>query len=110
MKPHIYYIRLLFAILLLMASYEAMAQTMIAKPFPFFYQLFSNEIFDIHQDKDGYMWIGTTDGLSRYDGVQLHTFRNDFEHANMLTDNTVVYMADNDQYLWVGTAKGVTLI
>lgn len=109
MKPHIYYIRLLFAILLLMASYEAMAQTMIAKPFPFFYQLFSNEIFDIHQDKDGYMWIGTTDGLSRYDGVQLHTFRNDFEHANMLTDNTVVYMADNDQYLWVGTAKGVTL-
>lgn len=110
MKSNINNIRLLLSVIfLLMACLKVMAQTMIAKPFPFFYQLFSNEIFDIHQDKEGYVWIGTTDGLARYDGVQLHTFRNDFEHAGVLTDNSVVYMADNDQYLWVGTARGITL-
>lgn len=52
---------------------------MFSRQFPFFNQLSSNEIFSIHQDREGYFWIGTTNGLARYDGYQLNTFRTDYK-------------------------------
>ena len=47
------------------------AQHIISSRLPFFYELASNEIFDIYQDKEGYLWIGTTNGLARYDGYRM---------------------------------------
>src|SRR4051812_36585746 len=32
--------------------------------------LLSNEVFSLAQDKKGYMWIGTREGLQRYDGLR----------------------------------------
>ena len=49
-------------LLLFLGKYSVCAQHMISKQLPFFYQLSSNEIFDIYQDKEGYLWIGTTNG------------------------------------------------
>ena len=48
---------------LFFGNYSVCAQHMISKQLPFFYQLSSNEIFDIYQDREGYLWIGTTNGL-----------------------------------------------
>ena len=50
---------------LFFGNYSVCAQHMISKQLPFFYQLSSNEIFDIYQDREGYLWIGTTNGLAR---------------------------------------------
>lgn len=54
------------------------AQEIIAKPMPFFSDLTSNEIWDIFQDNTGYLWIGTSNGVARYDGHHLQTFRNNY--------------------------------
>ena len=40
----------------------------------------------IYQDKEGYLWIGTTNGLARYDGFRLQPFRADYKNLNLLTD------------------------
>lgn len=85
------------------------AQHMLSRQMPFFYQLSSNEIFDIHQDRTGYLWIGTTNGLARYDGYNLQTFRSDYKQLNLLTNNSIVSLADNSRYVWIGTQRGVNL-
>ena len=36
--------------------------------------LANNTLMEIHQDKKGFMWIGTDVGLSRYDGINFHNF------------------------------------
>ena len=82
---------------------------MFSRQLPFFYLLSSNEIFSIHQDREGYFWIGTTNGLARYDGYQLNTFRTDYKNQNLLTDNGITAINDNDLYVWIGTWKGLNL-
>ena len=82
---------------------------MVARPIPFFYQLYSNEVFDIYQDRAGYLWFGMTSGLARYDGYRLHTFRSNYKHSDLLSDNRVVYITDNDRYVWIATGVGITL-
>lgn len=75
----------------------------------FFYQLSSNEIFDIYQDIEGYLWIGTTNGLARYDGFRLQPFRSDYKNLNLLTNNSISNIVDNSRYVWIGTWKGLNL-
>lgn len=100
----------LFLCLFLLSGLSSVrAQHMLSRQMPFFYQLSSNEIFDIHQDRTGYLWIGTTNGLARYDGYNLQTFRSDYKQLNLLTNNSIVSLADNSRYVWIGTQRGVNL-
>lgn len=85
------------------------ANTMLVRQFPFFHQLPSNEIWAVYQDKQGFLWIGTTDGVARYDGFQVQTFKNDYRHPDWMTDNRVAGFAEDRNFVWIGTAKGVTL-
>lgn len=36
--------------------------------------LSNNTVNEIHQDKDGFLWLGTDIGLSRYDGIHFHNY------------------------------------
>ena len=36
--------------------------------------LSNNTLTEIHQDKDGFLWLGTDVGLSRYDGIHFHNY------------------------------------
>ncbi|MEA5127462.1 MAG: response regulator [Proteiniphilum sp.] len=100
----------LFLILLFFVFYANIySQQIIARQVSFFYQLPSNEIWDFYQDKEGYLWIGTTSGLVRYDGHRLQFFRSNHQFPDLLTNNSIVCMSDNDSYVWIGTRKGLNL-
>lgn len=101
--------RMLLAFALLSLAPLCKAQTMIARQFPFFYQLYSNEITDVYQDREGYVWIGTTDGISRYDGHRIVTFRNHYGTPALLAGNRVSFITDNSRYVWIGSNGGITL-
>lgn len=59
------------------------------------------------QDGDGMLWIGTQDGLNRYDGQDLRVFRRDATRSDRLPDNHVTALAvDARGELWVGTQAG----
>lgn len=105
----IYIIRCIFICISFCTYNDVKAQHMVARPIPFFYQLYSNEVFDIYQDRTGYLWFGMTSGLARYDGYRLHTFRSNYKHPDLLSDNRVVYITDNDRYVWIATGVGITL-
>ena len=58
-------------------SLRVPAQAIWSADFPFAGELPSNEMTELYQDEDGFVWIGTTNGLSRYDGYRLQTFQTD---------------------------------
>ena len=60
------------------------------------------------QDKSGYIWIGTRDGLNRFDGYTFKVFRNDPDDAESLGNNWITHLnCDYDGNLWVGTLSGL---
>lgn len=94
---------------LLFPSWSA-AQTIWTEEFPFAAELPSNEMTCIHQDRDGFIWTGTTNGLARYDGYRLQTFQANRHDPSRLTNNHITCLAEDSLRLWVGTAHGLTLI
>jgi len=101
------------ALLAAMCCFFAMstdAQEIFVRPFPLFYRLPTNEMFDIHQDREGFIWMGTTNGLVRYDGHHILTIRSDYSNLKRLTCNDVSVIADSEKLLWAGTRKGLNLL
>ena len=72
--------------------------------------LSNSTIEAICQDNRGFMWIGTRDGLNRYDGHTIIVFRNDPSDSTSLTDSyTRCIYEDRNHELWVGTVNGLNL-
>lgn len=66
--------------------------------------LSNNEIFSIIQDKQGYIWLSTADGLDRYDGYTFKVFRHDPNDATSISGNlTKALYEDGQGRLWVST-------
>src|SRR5580692_2335953 len=70
--------------------------------------LSSGHIKSIIQDSLGFIWIGTSDGLNRFDGRQFNIYRHIPEDRNSLTNNIVNALAlDTRGRVWVATNKGL---
>ncbi|HEY6626273.1 MAG TPA: two-component regulator propeller domain-containing protein, partial [Ignavibacteriaceae bacterium] len=69
--------------------------------------LSQSTIFAMIQDKDGYLWLGTIDGLNRYDGYEFRVYVNDVSNASSISDNFISALyEDNNGFIWVGTVNG----
>lgn len=57
------------------------------------------------QDSQGFLWIGTDDGLNRFDGYEFQVFRPDPLRKHGLASNSITALAeDADGRIWIGTA------
>ncbi|MDN5211757.1 two-component regulator propeller domain-containing protein [Fulvivirgaceae bacterium BMA12] len=66
--------------------------------------LSQNDVRCLYQDSKGYIWIGTHDGLNRFDGYTFKTYRKELQKPNSINSNLISCIAE-DQYgnLWIGT-------
>jgi len=79
--------------------------------FPYMSQLPSNSVQRVFQDKEGYIWFGTLDGLCRYDGYSVKSFRSDMNNPSLLTNNDILCLTEDDNnQLWIGTKQGVNIL
>ena len=63
----------------------------------------SSAVWKLAQDRDGYIWIGTADGLARYDGVDFRVYRHAADNAASLSGNDVTALyIDHRNRLWCG--------
>lgn len=66
-----------------------------------------NNVYTILQDNDGYMWFGTQDGLSKYDGYKFSIFRHNPNDSNSIsTSNFGKIYQDKEGIFWFGTYGG----
>lgn len=69
--------------------------------------LSQSTVYTITQDKFGFIWIGTADGLNRYDGYNIKKYYFDPDDPNSLTSNRIHnLLVDNDGDLWIATIGG----
>lgn len=60
-------------------------------------------IYAIIQDRQGFLWFGTEDGLNKYDGYRLTSYSRHPHDANSLSGNTISAMQlDHDGFIWIG--------
>ena len=61
----------------------------------------------ILQDKKGFLWVATQDGLNRYDGYKFKVYLNDPNDDNSLSDNWITVLhEDHLGNIWIGTSNG----
>ena len=64
-------------------------------------------VFTIFQDSKEFIWIGTRDGLNRYDGYEFKVYRNDPADSTSLSNNWIRSIAeDSIGNLWIATFGG----
>jgi signal transduction histidine kinase/ligand-binding sensor domain-containing protein/DNA-binding response OmpR family regulator len=69
--------------------------------------LSNNSITCIFKDSRGFIWIGTTDGLNRYDGYSFVIYKNNPSDSNSISDNFISsVIEDFSGNLWIGTQGG----
>ena len=65
----------------------------------------------IYQDSRGYIWIGTNDGLDRYNGYEFKHYKHDKYNENSISNNYIVdIIEDKNGYIWVSTIGGLSKI
>jgi ligand-binding sensor domain-containing protein len=70
--------------------------------------LSQSSVFAIAQDYLGFMWVGTRDGLNKYDARKFVTYRNILSDGTSLSDNYITSIFEDSKHrLWVGTAQGL---
>jgi len=62
----------------------------------------------IIQDSRGFIWIGTRDGLNKYDGYKFTVYNHNFQDNNTLSNNQISdLLEDKDGNIWVATLEGL---
>jgi ligand-binding sensor domain-containing protein/signal transduction histidine kinase len=69
--------------------------------------LSQSSVYAIVQDKQGFLWFGTQDGLNRFDGYTLTVFRQKNNDVHSLPNNCIQTLyEDRSGSLWIGTRGG----
>ncbi|MDQ6471579.1 two-component regulator propeller domain-containing protein [Flavobacterium sp. LHD-80] len=71
--------------------------------------LANNAVTSVYKDKRGLMWFGTYDGISRYDGYNFLSFRNEPNDVNSLVNNRIVSICGTQNEIWIGTKGGISV-
>jgi signal transduction histidine kinase/ligand-binding sensor domain-containing protein/DNA-binding response OmpR family regulator len=99
----LFFIGILLAVLVPFISF-AQYQELKFKHFSPEQGLSSSNVTAIAQTKDGYLWVGTTDGLNRFDGYNFKVYQNDPQDSSSLADNNITTLfVDSHDNLWIGT-------
>ncbi|MGX5817355.1 two-component regulator propeller domain-containing protein [Chitinophaga lutea] len=70
--------------------------------------LSDNAVLAIAQDGDGFMWLGTKNGLNRFDGIRFLVYRNDpADSTSLINNNIIALYLDRRKQLWLGTSGGL---
>lgn len=94
--------------LLLASAHFASAQSYYFRHYQVENGLSNNTVFCSTQDKNGFMWFGTKDGLNRFDGYQFRKYDLNSVNGNRLSRAEIWSMfTDENNMLWIGSEIGL---
>lgn len=98
---------LYFSLLFLFCNILSAQESKLFKNFAVDNSMSYKFVMTIAQDKHGFMWFGSQEGLHRFDGHQLVSFHHNSSAENSISSNVISrIMVDSKQRLWIGTRGG----
>ncbi len=68
--------------------------------------LSQNTVLSMAQDESGFVWLGTADGLDRFDGISTRIFRNNNQEENSICGNEIMDIVNDKRgNLWIATSN-----
>lgn len=72
--------------------------------------LSQSTVLSIYQDSHGFMWLGTRDGLNRYNGYTFTIYRRQAEHKGSIAGNIINSITeDKSGNIWLATDQGISM-
>lgn len=106
-RDTVIFLRLYIAVMLLLGGGVTFSQNILFKHLSTEDGLSNNQIFDIIQDKTGFIWLATDDGLNRFDGYNFKIYRKILNDPTSLSDNSIwTLYEDKTGFIWIGTKSG----
>ncbi|PKQ61396.1 hypothetical protein BZG02_15675 [Labilibaculum filiforme] len=68
-----------------------------------------NGVTSVLEDSKGYLWVGTYDGLNRYNGYEVKSIRNTIDEKLMVSNRVRALLEDKNGNIWIGSDKGVSI-
>lgn len=73
--------------------------------------LVSNEVQKVYQDRNGFIWLATRNGLCQYDGYKVTTYKSNMYMPDILTNNNILCVQEDTLHnLWIGTQDGLNVM
>lgn len=100
--------RFLFMVIFIIGGHLNAQDNFYEKVFTTDHGLPHNHVLSIAQDKTGFLWIGTWDGLSRYDGYEFHNYFHDPEDTTSIPlFNIGTIKVDKNNNIWIFSLHNV---
>lgn len=65
-------------------------------------------IFSLAQDHQGFLWVGTADGLNRYDGRRSRIWHHEIDNPESISSSVIqAILEDHEHNIWIGTSRGL---
>ncbi|WP_120181928.1 two-component regulator propeller domain-containing protein [Pelobium manganitolerans] len=104
------YLRIWWVCLFLVFTKVLVAQDLIVKRLNIGEGLSNSTVECIFQDNRGFMWFGTRDGLNKYDGYSITSYKHDPRNPQSISDSYITSIfQDSEGNFWVGTKSGLNL-
>lgn len=72
--------------------------------------LSNNIVYETYQDREGFIWIATDNGLNRYDGYDFKIFYHDKDDSTSISSDIIRTIREDKQgNIWIGTFNGLNL-
>src|SRR5882757_6177576 len=98
----------LIVMLGVLLSLQATAQPYYFRHYQVEDGLSNNTVICSIQDKDGFLWFGTKEGLNRFDGYHFKAFNLDDDYERSLTKDLIYSLfIDKQGTMWIGAQKGL---
>ena len=69
--------------------------------------LSQSTVYCILQDNQGYIWVGTQDGLNKYDGYSIDQYKHQIDNNQSLSNSYINALCKSDEGgFWIGTQRG----
>ena len=95
------------ASILLFCALSTTAQSYFFRHYQVENGLSNNTVYSSIQDKNGFLWFGTKDGLNRFDGYHFKLFNINDDGSTLAPDFISCLLIDKKNVLWAGSQKGL---
>ncbi|MCJ8209008.1 ATP-binding protein [Mucilaginibacter sp. RS28] len=100
---------MLFVFLCVFRTGKAQAKTLNFKHHTINQGLSQNTVLSVLCDSRGLTWVGTEDGLNKFDGYEFTTYRHDNQDPLSISGNQInAIFEDKSGDMWIGTANGLS--